>query len=639
MTNPLGEYDVVGNARFGLAGGVYGLIEAFDGAVGARVDGNAAINLCYADQLTLCPGEAFCVAANATFKSMLITHSWAYKAGSCASAIQSVSHSSIANSAQTVTLIQTLQLGETPVHETLVMQIAPLVGTGNVYEGQTVLANLGSDVTNDSQPATIRTDNGSILAAWTKDSPNLNLSIGSSVVVAEYDGARWLPPNELQGPTRFNSDAAIVLPPGNQPMVLWASAPANVTLTSAITDVINNMNATDIFFSRRTGATWSAPAPVATVPGTDRTVQIATTPNGEVMAVWLHTNGNNIYDIYTSYWNDSSWSTPVTIATETYVESLAAAYVHNQILLVWSQKTDNSVPSYNDLTLFHAVWQNGSWSTPTPMDKSANIVNAADLAELARQNSTLRFEIPEYPPQECCQECAPDAPNCHYISPPPPFTFPVDTTPSTNIRSLDPNEKLGLAGQGDQHAVAPGAPLRYTIFFENMATASAPAQEVFITDQLDTNLDLTTLHFEEVTIADKVIPVVDESLGQFHIRQSMPDYRSTINKTWWVDITGQLEPVTRVITWTLRILDPETGDLPADALAGFLPPNDATGRGEGHVTFSIYPNTNTTLGTRINNKATIVFDTNPPIITNEVFNTIDNVSVGTGQVYLPLIRR
>jgi uncharacterized repeat protein (TIGR01451 family) len=532
-----------------------------------------------------------------------------------------------------------LQLGETPVHETLVMQIDPLVGTGNVYEGQTVLANLGSDVTNDSQPATIRTDNGSILAAWTKDSPNLNLSIGSSVVVAEYDGARWLPPNELQGPTRFNSDAAIVLPPGNQPMVLWASAPANVTLTSAITDVINNMNATDIFFSRRTGATWSAPTPVATVPGTDRTVQIAATPNGEVMAAWLHTNGNNIYDIYTSYWNGSSWSTPVTIATETYVESLAAAYVHNQILLVWSQKTDNSVPSYNDLTLFHAVWQNGSWSTPTPMDKSANIVNAADLAELARQNSTLRLEIPEYPPQECCQECAPDAPNCHYISPPPPFTFPVDTTPSTNVRSLDPNEKLGLAGQGDQHVVAPGAPLRYTIFFENMATASAPAQEVFITDQLDTNLDLTTLHFEEVTIADRVIPVVDESLGQFHIRQSIPDYRSNINKTWWVDITGQLEPVTRVITWTLRILDPETGDLPVDALAGFLPPNDATGRGEGHVTFSIHPNANTTLGTRINNKAAIVFDTNPPIITNEVFNTIDNVVEGAGRIYLPVVWR
>ncbi|MBC8255426.1 MAG: hypothetical protein H8E35_15560, partial [Ardenticatenia bacterium] len=79
--------------------------------------------------------------------------------------------------------------------------------------------------------------------------------------------------------------------------------------------------------------------------------------------------------------------------------------------------------------------------------------------------------------------------------------------------------------------------------------------------------------------------------------------------------TGQVE-------WTFRTLDPETGELPEDALAGFLPPNDETGRGEGHVVFSIRPNSDRPDGTVLTNQATIVFDTEASIVTNEVTNTL-----------------
>ena len=35
------------------------------------------------------------------------------------------------------------------------------------------------------------------------------------------------------------------------------------------------------------------------------------------------------------------------------------------------------------------------------------------------------------------------------------------------------------------------------------------------------------------------------------------------------------------------LLDPETGRLPYDPFAGFLPPEDGTGRGQGYVAFAV----------------------------------------------------
>lgn len=45
-------------------------------------------------------------------------------------------------------------------------------------------------------------------------------------------------------------------------------------------------------------------------------------------------------------------------------------------------------------------------------------------------------------------------------------------------------------------------------------------------------------------------------------------------------------------------------------------------KAQGFVRFSVKPKTNIIEGTVIKNRAGIVFDQNPPVITNEVFNTI-----------------
>jgi hypothetical protein len=211
----------------------------------------------------------------------------------------------------------------------------------------------------------------------------------------------------------------------------------------------------------------------------------------------------------------------------------------------------------------------------------------------------------------------------------------LDETSVNVIRPRDPNEKTGPEGTGQDRVVTSSDELHYTIYFENVPTAAAPAQQVVIVDNLDPDLDWSTFQVTEIAFGDRVIAVQDDA-DQFYTQETILDYRDEIEKSWWVDVTAQLNYQTGQVNWTLRTLDPETGESPEDPLAGFLPPNDETGRGEGHVAFSVKPRSGLAMGTVITNQASIVFDTETSIVTNEVWNTVGEPSFS---VYLPVVLR
>jgi hypothetical protein len=90
-----------------------------------------------------------------------------------------------------------------------------------------------------------------------------------------------------------------------------------------------------------------------------------------------------------------------------------------------------------------------------------------------------------------------------------------------------------------------------------------------------------------------------------------------------VDVTVILDVASGEVTWIIETIDPLTGDLPNDAYAGFLPPNDETGGGEGFVSYTIRPRTDAPSGAAIDAQATIVFDSNEPIDTPAITNRLD----------------
>ena len=218
------------------------------------------------------------------------------------------------------------------------------------------------------------------------------------------------------------------------------------------------------------------------------------------------------------------------------------------------------------------------------------------------------------PPEECCDKD--DEPE-----PPEPPKEPVDESNSEVVVSVDPNEKVAPMGTGEKHYINHGDRLTYTVYFENKSDAKAPAQEVFIEDYLDSSLDYTTLRVESFSFGNVLVANPKESFV-FNTRETILDYRADESKQWWVDMSNTFDGNTGLLKITFRTLDPETEDLPEDALAGFLPPENGTGRGQGYIVLSVETKKDLSPGTVIKNKASIVFDTNEPIVTNEAFNTI-----------------
>jgi RHS repeat-associated protein len=192
------------------------------------------------------------------------------------------------------------------------------------------------------------------------------------------------------------------------------------------------------------------------------------------------------------------------------------------------------------------------------------------------------------------------------------------------VRSSDPNDIVGPAGFGQEKWITSSALLPYTIRFENRATATAPAQQVSITQQLDLDLDWRTFRLSDFGWGELIFDVPDNTAF----------YNQRIDLTeklgFYVDVIAGIDITKGEAFWTLTTIDPATGEIPINPLIGFLPPDNPTtanpdgGLGDGFVNYTIKTKRDTSTGAVIDAKATIIFDTEEPIDTPAIFNTIDD---------------
>ncbi|WP_373547270.1 DUF4114 domain-containing protein [Chamaesiphon sp.] len=182
---------------------------------------------------------------------------------------------------------------------------------------------------------------------------------------------------------------------------------------------------------------------------------------------------------------------------------------------------------------------------------------------------------------------------------------------------FDPNDIIGPGGTGTDRWLTTDPILPYTIRFENVATATAPAVLVNITHTLDSDLDLNTFELGDFGFGSTTI-IVPDGLQNYTTRL---DLRDTIGD--FVDFTATLDTATRLVTWKIITIDPLTGEPAEGVTDGFLPPNNANGDGDGFVNYRIKAKGDTPNGASIDAQASIVFDTNAPIVTPVWSNKID----------------
>jgi uncharacterized repeat protein (TIGR01451 family) len=157
----------------------------------------------------------------------------------------------------------------------------------------------------------------------------------------------------------------------------------------------------------------------------------------------------------------------------------------------------------------------------------------------------------------------------------------TDVNPSDNTiliegevqSAYDPNIKTVFPeGDGADGIISAGTTLTYTVQFQN--TGNSAAENVTVVDELDSNLDITTLQVSAYSHPYDVTIIEDHTL-QFKFNNiQLPD-------------SGSDEPASH-----------------------------------GFIQYMVKPFSNVLTGERITNWAAIVFDQNEPVITNTTLNTI-----------------
>lgn len=198
----------------------------------------------------------------------------------------------------------------------------------------------------------------------------------------------------------------------------------------------------------------------------------------------------------------------------------------------------------------------------------------------------------------------------------------------TIVSALDPNEKLGSDGYGIKKFIGNQQPISYTVFFENVSTATAAAHLVTVEDTLDSSFDPNSFRVVGIQFGDvKITPPDNSFFYQGRVAMGprfgnvLADVSVGVSRVQ-VGLTSQ-----NTIKLAIRAIDPSTGEEPENPAFGVLLPNNALHDGEGSITFTLRPrnSTSVTTGSQLDNEAVITFDSNEKIRTNLVSNTLDAI--------------
>lgn len=185
------------------------------------------------------------------------------------------------------------------------------------------------------------------------------------------------------------------------------------------------------------------------------------------------------------------------------------------------------------------------------------------------------------------------------------------------VTSLDPNEIAGPGGFTDNHYIRDNE-TSYTVFFENVSSATSNAVEVFIYDTLSNKkYDLESFRFMKVWIAGSMYDVLMDGDG-FALDVDLRPRLNTIAR-----VSGTIDRTNGAAYWHFMSLDPLKMDITEDPEAGFLPPNVDKPEGEGAVSYSVNLKSSVIHNDQVAARAKIVFDFNAPIETNTFVNVID----------------
>jgi hypothetical protein len=484
---------------------------------------------------------------------------------------------------------------------------------------------------------------------------------GALAAISRHPGsAPWSTPQRLSLGGRVASEStSIAYDASGTAVVAWIEVLANPAGGQDQASVLYS-------YQRAGDVDWSTPTRVATGGTEIGQLRLDATANGDLVLVWTQDNGAVGSSLRTAKWSASELSMvrAQTIADGVVLGSVSAGRVSGDHVLLWKQV---GADERLDRGLHFATLSRGDWGaavsasslihavvTLRPAHVSRNEFNgqSADqynmgiaylLAQHLGGSSILMTGsgvylhtagiLPFSPPEDCC-DCEEFDERTVGINEGCGSTTEIDEENCIRIttykpcveRPRDPNDILGPEGFGEERWVSSLDLLSYRIRFENAADAGAAAQLVEVIQPLDEDLKLQSFSLKGFGFRG----------FNFTVPNGPPFYTTVIDMTEelgvLVEFTAGLDVANHEAFWRLVALDPATGQPPLNPDLGLLIPNDANGNGEGYLDYTIKAKPNVATGTRIDAQARIIFDTEEPIDTPPIFNTLDASAPTSGVI-------
>jgi hypothetical protein len=254
---------------------------------------------------------------------------------------------------------QPLHLGSSPA--------GPLGGPGLLATEENLIS---SNVFPESHPA-IAAD-GNVLLLWVHDDITKLLMQGEEVYYSVYDGASWSTPAGVTDDNLQDFAPQVAFDKNDKAVVVWER---NKTVQSESSEFnADYANAFEIAYSVWNGSTWSAPVLLTDNNALDHAPVLARGNDGALLLVWRQNTAGellgtsaNFDTLFYALWDGQTWSTPQVLLNEADgILSLAAArHDDNAMVVVYSQDSDGDLSTDGDQELYLLTWDGSAWSGPT----------------------------------------------------------------------------------------------------------------------------------------------------------------------------------------------------------------------------------------------------------------------------------
>ncbi len=526
---------------------------------------------------------------------------------------------------------------------TIRRDLSVLAGSSGDYSGggaQAIETNVAGNLAYDGKPELATAPDGTIYAVW--QSADASDPTQRFLKFAHYVAGAWSTPEAIPGTDRAIGGASIAFDATGRLVLLWsdrgnALVPVleeGIASEETITALTAYERTAELKSSVFENGLWSVPVTVADLSGQENGMELGRVGDVLLGAWRREIMDSDMVEIYVAAWDSvtGTWGAATKVGEGDGALAISIGKVGNSAAIFWSEDRrpgdDLKEMEVRWVRLGESAWSQEQAFAPSLLANRVAPDLAALAAELSGSGSVLEavgalvptdaradnyFGPPEKDPNEICEE----------------KEKPKTIFAPAVIGSIDPNDIIGPKGTGEENWITAENPLSYMIRFENRASATAPAQTVSIVQKLDPDLDIRTFRVDDFGWSGEVFAQnADRAyfLGRIDL---------TATKGYVVELLVLPDVTANTLTWLFTTIDPATGEPTSDARAGFLPPNDGDGLGEGFVTYTIRPKAGVPTGTRIDAMATIIFDTEEPIDTPAIFNTLDAVKPDATMLPLP----